>query len=94
MELKAIKMDSTQALTVLESYLMAGAKLHHFNGAQWYIRISDDFVAIVDSGRRDNCTLEFFTGDKAVNYLTSGSNCHEEDAFENAVASYKELVVK
>lgn len=54
MELKAINMDSIQALTVLESYLMAGAKLHHFNGAQWYIRVSDDFVAIIDSGRRDN----------------------------------------
>jgi hypothetical protein len=93
MELKAINMDSIQALTVLESYLMAGAKLHHFNGAQWYIRVSDDFVAIIDSGRRDNCTLDFFTGDKAVSYLQSGSNCHEANAFEDAIASYKELVV-
>ena len=93
MELKAINMDSIQALTVLESYLMAGAKLHHFNGAQWYIRVSDDFVAIVDSSRRDNCTLDFFTGDKAVSYLQSGSNCHEANAFEDAIASYKELVV-
>lgn len=93
MKLKAINMDSIQALTVLESYLIAGAKLHHFNGAQWYIRVSDDLVAIVDSGRRDNCTLDFFTGDKAVSYLKSGSNCHEENAFEDAVASYKELVV-
>lgn len=86
-------MDSIQALTVLESYLIAGAKLHHFNGAQWYIKVSDDLVAIVDSGKRDNCTLDFFTGDKAVGYLKSGSNCHEENAFEDAVASYKELVV-
>ena len=88
-----IKLDSRQTLTLLESYLKAGARLHYFNGAQWYIACSDDLVAVIDSGRRDNCTLDFFTGDKAVSYLESGSNCTEENAFENSFESYKELIV-
>jgi len=88
-----IKLDSRQTLTILESYLKAGARLHHFNGAQWYIAISEDLVAIIDSGRRDDCTLDFFRGDKAVSYLETGSNCQEENAFEDSFESYKELIV-
>tara|TARA_B100001559_G_scaffold148946_1_gene124963 strand:+ start:1316 stop:1606 length:291 start_codon:yes stop_codon:yes gene_type:complete len=90
---ETIKLDSRQTLTILESYLKAGARLHHFNGAQWYIACSDDLVAIIDSGRRDDCTLDFFTEEKAVSYLKSGSNCREDNAFENAFESYKELIV-
>ena len=92
MIMETIYMDSKQVLSIIKSYKEAGAKLHHFNGAQWYIRVSDDLVAIMDSSLRDNCTLDFHTGDKAVNYLKSSSNCTEENAFENAIKSFEELI--
>ena len=84
---KTITLDKLQALSIIESYHNAGARLHHFNGSQWYIELNRYSVAIVDSSRGDDCTLDFMTGQQAVDYLTTSSNCREENAFTNAITS-------
>tara|TARA_B100000927_G_scaffold23545_1_gene17788 strand:- start:2031 stop:2333 length:303 start_codon:yes stop_codon:yes gene_type:complete len=87
-----IKLNNEQAVFMLMSYFKAGGRLHHFNGAQWYIELAYDYVAILDTGARENITLDFFTDERAINYLKSGSNCHEPNAFENAIKSYTDLL--
>ena len=84
---KTITLDKLQALSIIESYHNAGARLHHFNGSQWYIELNRYSVAIVDSSRGDDCTLDFMIGQQAVDYLTTSSNCREENAFSNAITS-------
>tara|TARA_Y100000114_G_scaffold147848_1_gene160125 strand:- start:364 stop:645 length:282 start_codon:yes stop_codon:yes gene_type:complete len=90
--MKTILLDTEQAVSILTSYYKAGARLHFFNGAQWYIDING-MVAVMDTGSRDNCTLDFMRGRKAAKYLTSGGgNCTEENAFRNSLKSFTELV--
>ena len=84
---KTITLDKLQALAIIESYHNAGARLHHFNGSQWYIELNRYSVAIVDSSRGDDCTLDFMIGQQAMDYLTTSSNCREENAFSNAITS-------
>ena len=84
---KTITLDKLQALAIIDSYHNAGARLHHFNGSQWYIELNRYSVAIVDSSRGDDCTLDFMIGQQAVDYLTTSSNCREENAFSNAITS-------
>ena len=90
--MKTITMNTEQAISVLTSYMKAGARLHFFNGAQWYIDIAG-MVAVIDTGSRDNCTLDFMRGRKASKYLTSGGgNCTEENAFRNSLKTFTDLV--
>lgn len=90
--MNTIKLTNEQATYILNSYCKVGGRLHHFNGAQWYIELAKDYVAIIDTGARENITLDFFTGERAINYLKSGSNCNEPNAFENAIKSYTDLL--
>ena len=87
-----ITLDKYQALAMIESYHNAGARLHHFNGAQWYIALDKSNVAIIDSSKGDNCSLDFMIGQQAINYLTSSSNCTEDNAFANAISSLASLI--
>ena len=87
-----LTMNTDTAIQLLMSYQELGARLHYFNGSQWYIEISPLMVAVFDTSRRDECTLDFMIGDKAENYLTSGSNCREENAFANQIHSLMDLV--
>ena len=90
--MKTILLDTEQAVSILTSYMKAGARLHFFNGAQWYIDIGG-MVAVMDTSSRDNCTLDFMRGRKASKYLTSGGgNCTEENAFRNSLKSFTNLV--
>jgi len=91
--METITLNTKQVLQVLISYLNAGARLHHFNGGQWYIACSDYSVVIIDSSMGDYCTLDFFSGEKAFNYLQSSSNCNEENAFSNAIRNFEQLVL-
>jgi len=92
--MNTIRLNTDQVIAVLNSYLNAGARLHHFNGAQWYIALGDYGVAVIDSSRRDDCTLDFMNGEKAFNYLKSSSNCTEERAFENSLESFVQAVTR
>lgn len=90
--MKTILLDTEQAVSILTSYYKAGARLHFFNGAQWYIDIGG-MVAVLDTGRRDSCTLDFMRGRQAAKYLTSGGgNCTEENAFRDSLKSFTDLV--
>jgi len=91
--MKTILLDTEQAVAILQSYCKAGARLHFFNGAQWYIDING-MVAVMDTGRRDNCTLEFMRGREASKYLSSGGNCTEENAFANSLKVFTDLLDK
>ena len=85
---KTIRLNTIQVIAVLNSYLNAGARLHYFNGAQWYIALGEYGVAVIDSSLRENCTLDFMNGQEAYDYLKSSSNCREEGAFENLLNSF------
>jgi hypothetical protein len=91
---ETITLNTNQVIDVLNSYLNAGARLHYFNGAQWYIALGEYGVAVIDSSLRENCTLDFMSGQKAYDYLKTSSNCTEENAFENALESYVNAVTR
>ena len=92
--MKTILLDTEQAIAILQSYCKAGARLHHFNGGQWYIELAQDCVAVMDTASRDNCRLDFMTGDNAIIYLSSGGNCPEENAFANSLKVFTDLLDK
>ena len=89
-----IRLNTNQVIDVLNSYLNAGARLHYFNGAQWYIALGEYGVAVIDSSLRENCTLEFMSGQKAYDYLKTSSNCTEDNAFANSLELFVKLVTK
>ena len=51
--MNTIKLTNEQATYILNSYCKVGGRLHHFNGAQWYIELAKDYVAIIDTGARE-----------------------------------------
>jgi|TARA_B100001094_G_C18176360_1_gene798113 hypothetical protein len=91
---ETIRLNTNQVIDVLNSYLNAGARLHYFNGAQWYIALGEYGVAVIDSSLRENCTLEFMSGQKAYDYLKTSSNCTEDNAFANSLELFVKLVTK
>ena len=91
---ETITLNTNQVIDVLNSYLNAGARLHYFNGAQWYIALGEYGVAVIDSSLRENCTLDYMNGQQAYDYLKTSSNCTEEGAFENSLNSFVQAVTK
>lgn len=91
---ETIRLNTNQVIDVLNSYLNAGARLHYFNGAQWYIALGEYGVAVIDSSLRENCTLEFMSGQNAYDYLKTSSNCTEDNAFANSLELFVKLVTK
>jgi hypothetical protein len=91
---ETIRLNTNQVINVLNSYLNAGARLHYFNGAQWYIALGEYGVAVIDSSLRENCTLDFMNGQQAYDYLKTSSNCTEDNAFANSLESYVKAVTK
>ena len=91
---ETIRLNTNQVIDVLNSYLNAGARLHYFNGAQWYIALGEYGVAVIDSSLRENCTLQFMSGQKAYDYLKTSSNCTEDNAFANSLELFVKLVTK
>ena len=67
-------MKSITGIETLRYFEEMGARLHHFNGAQWYIELTPSRVVVMDTSTRDNVTVDYFTGDKATSYLETTGN--------------------
>ena len=85
-------MSNARAISMLNTYLEIGGQLHNYNGAQWYIKLADDYVAILDTGSSNNCTLEFMEGEKAKKYLKTSGNCTGK-SFRDKITAFTDLVM-
>lgn len=61
-------LKTIDALDLLKSYKSAGAELKYFDGANWYISISSDKVAVISTGIKDACKLEFMGAVQSEQY--------------------------
>jgi|DEB0MinimDraft_6_1074348.scaffolds.fasta_scaffold42725_2 hypothetical protein len=75
--MKLIETTTAGAVDIMLTWATLGAELHHFNGAYWYIKISDDMVAVVSTGNPTYVTIEFMLQGQARDYLTTSSNCYD-----------------
>ena len=83
---------TAQAVSQLQKLCSEGARLHYHNGAQWYIEVSPELVAIYDTGNQNRVTYGSHIGEKAVKYLKTSSNCTEPNAFQNCIDAYVDLL--
>ena len=67
------KITRDQAIELLNGLYEGGAVVHHFNGAQWNIAISESLVITIDTSL-DEDMPQIRTGEDAKSYLESGSN--------------------
>ena len=75
--MKLIETTTAGAVDIMITWATLGAELHYFNGADWYIKISDDMVAVVSTGNPNYVTIDFMLQGKARDYLTTSSNCFD-----------------
>ena len=85
-------MKSISAIETLKYFEEMGARLHHSNGAQWYIELTPNKVVVMDTSTRDNVTVDYFTEDKAVSYLESSGNCKDGE-FKGLIQSVEDSIL-
>lgn len=85
-------MKSLAGIETLKYFEEMGARLHHFNGAQWYIELTPSRVVVMDTSSRDNVTVDYFTGDKAKSYLETSGNCRDGE-FKGLIKSVEDSVL-
>ncbi len=68
------RQQSLQLLVVL--YEM-GARVHHFNGSQWYVEVSNDLVMVFDTSLESDIP-QIRLNEDANDYQSSNSNTSDE----------------
>lgn len=61
-------LKTIDALDLLKSYESAGAELKYFDGANWYVSLSHEKVAVISTGIKDECKLEFMGANQSARY--------------------------
>jgi len=85
-------MKSIAGIETLKYFEEMGARLHHFNGAQWYIELTPSRVVVMDTSTRDNVTIEYFTGARSISYLQTSGNCKEGE-FKGFIKSVEDSIL-
>lgn len=73
MKINTKEMNRTEIVTLLNELYQMGCRVHHFNGSQWYIKITEELVLIADTSRETD-EPELRLGSDAKRYLESNSN--------------------
>jgi len=65
-----------QSLEMLTVLYEAGARVHHFNGSQWYVEVNPKMVMVFDTSL-ENDMPQIRLNEDAEDYLTSNSNTYD-----------------
>lgn len=89
MNINTKEMNRSEIVTLLNELYEMGSRVHHFNGSQWYVQITEELVLIADTSK-DSDILELRFGSTAVRYLESNSNMGYELDEKGRQVSFKE----
>ena len=66
-----------QSLELLIVLYESGARVHHFNGSQWYVEVNPNMVMVFDTSLESDIP-QIRLNEDANDYLTSNSNTSDE----------------